>query len=106
MLRLLPGISSMLISTFPVHSPAFFRNLSRAFPVFSVANIGSFVGPQNKIGHPAHCDRQVRQVSLYSALEVQTNYETRVVVSRGLRFEIVVWPELWFEKKETCVRMT
>ena len=30
----------------------FFRNLSRFFPV---ANTGSCVGPQNKIGHPARC---------------------------------------------------
>ena len=29
MLHLLPGISSLLISTLPVHSPAFFPNLSR-----------------------------------------------------------------------------
>ena len=123
MLRLLPGISSLLISTLPVHSTAFsfqslsrvfrsgelqtqklkshlmrtqslnilplkpgvgqyiaihatltarnfflanfypsgpltcifFQNLSRFFPVLAVANTGSCVGPQNKIGHPAGC---------------------------------------------------
>ena len=55
-LRLLPGISSLLISTFPGHSPAFFfQNLSRFFPVLAVANAGSCVGPQNKISHPAGC---------------------------------------------------
>ena len=111
MLHLLPGISSSLISTPPVHSLAFsqnlscffflrwllrtqklkshqmrrqrlkilplksgvgqyiamhatltaryfftcifFPNLSRVFPVLAVANTGSYVGPQNKIGHPA-----------------------------------------------------
>ena len=31
----------------------FFQNLSRFFPVLAVANSGSCVGPQNKIGHPA-----------------------------------------------------
>ena len=30
----------------------FLQNLSRVFPVLAVANIGSFVGPQNKMGHP------------------------------------------------------
>ena len=30
-----------------------FKNLSRVFPVLAVANNGSCVGPQNKIGHPA-----------------------------------------------------
>ena len=46
MLRLLPGISSLLISTFPVHSPAFFpKHLPIFFPVLALANIGSCVGP-------------------------------------------------------------
>ena len=44
---------SLLISTLPVHSPAFFQNLCRVFPVLAVANTGSFVGRQNKIGDPA-----------------------------------------------------
>ena len=55
MLRLLPGISSLLTSTLPVHSPAFFQNLSRCFPALAVANTGSCVGSQNKIGRPAGC---------------------------------------------------
>ena len=42
--------SPLLISTLPVHSPAFFQNLSQVFPVSAVANTGSCVGPQNKIG--------------------------------------------------------
>ena len=33
--------------------PAFFPNVSLVFPVLAVANTGSCVGPQNKIGHPA-----------------------------------------------------
>ena len=32
-----------------------FQNLPRFFPVLAVANTGSCVGPQNKIGHPAGC---------------------------------------------------
>ena len=31
----------------------FLQNLSRCFPVLAVADTGSCVGPQNKIGHPA-----------------------------------------------------
>ena len=46
MLRLLPGIFSVLISTLPVLSPAFFP---KSLPIFSC------VGLQNKIGHPAGC---------------------------------------------------
>ena len=46
---------SMLISTLPVHSPAFFPNLSQVFPVLAAANTASCVGPQNKIGHLAGC---------------------------------------------------
>ena len=33
----------------------FFQNLSRFFPALAVANTGSCVGPQNKIGHPVGC---------------------------------------------------
>ena len=41
--------SSLLISTLPVHSPAFFQNLSLFFfPVLAVANTGSCVAPQIK----------------------------------------------------------
>ena len=33
----------------------FFLNLSRFFPVLAMGNTSSFVGPQDKIGHPAWC---------------------------------------------------
>ena len=33
----------------------FFQNLSQFFPVLAVANTGSCVGPQNKIGHSVEC---------------------------------------------------
>ena len=38
-----------------IHVLHLFQNLSRHFPVLAVANIGSCVGPQNKIGHPVGC---------------------------------------------------
>ena len=64
--RLLPGIFYLLISTLPVHSPAFFQHLSLVFTVFAVASIGSCVGPQNEIGHPAHHFKQLMQVPVLS----------------------------------------
>ena len=44
-----------LISTLPVHSLAFFSKPSPNFFLLAVANTGSCVGPQNKIGQPAGC---------------------------------------------------
>ena len=37
-LRLLPGVSSLPISTLPVHSPEFFPRSLWIFPVLAVAN--------------------------------------------------------------------
>ena len=45
----------------------FFQNLSQVFLVLVVVNTGSCVGPQNKIGHPAHHYRQLMQVPVLSA---------------------------------------
>ena len=59
-----------LISTLPVYSLVFFTNLSRVFYVLAVANTGSFVGPQNKIGHPACRCRQLMQVPVVSARRI------------------------------------
>ena len=39
----------------PVHSPAFFQNPSRVFPVLAAANTDSCVDSQNEKGHPAGC---------------------------------------------------
>ena len=53
---LLPGISSLLISTLPIHSPAFFpKSLPFFFLCWLWLTHVSCVGPQNKIGHPAGC---------------------------------------------------
>ena len=63
MLRLVPETSSLLIRTLSVHSPAFFPEpLPSFFPVLTVANTGSCVGPQNKKGHPVSHFRQLMQV--------------------------------------------
>ena len=52
MLRLMPGISSSLISTLAVRSSTFFP---KPLPIFFLCWLwlthGSCVGPQNKIGH-------------------------------------------------------
>ena len=45
-------------------------NLSRGFPVFAVANTGSCVRSQNKIGHPTHRYRQLMQVPVLSAWNI------------------------------------
>ena len=76
------GISSVLISTLPAHSPAFFpQNLSRAFPVFAVANTCSCVGPQNKIVHLVYRYRQLMQVPVLSARRIQIGSKTFYFIS-------------------------
>ena len=54
MLRLLPGISSILLPFQSIHLH-FCQNLSQFFPALAVANTGSCVGPQSKISHHAGC---------------------------------------------------
>ena len=56
---LLPEISSLLISTLPVHSPAFSPKPLPIYSALAAANTGSCVGPQNKIGHPADAGSRV-----------------------------------------------
>ena len=58
-----------LISTFPVHSAAFFpQNLSRFFPVLAVVNTGCCVGPQTKTvtlldaGFRVECPRNMNKL--------------------------------------------
>ena len=57
--------------------------------MLAVANTGSYVGPQNKIGLPAHRDRQLMQVPVLSACGIQIGFKTRAIVFLGLRSEIV-----------------
>ena len=85
MLRLLPGISSLIISTLSVRSPAFTPNLSRFFPLLAVANTGSCVGLQDKIGHPAHRYRQLMQVPGLSARGISIGSKTCFWFYLGLR---------------------
>ena len=40
--------------------------------MLAVANAGSCVGPQNKIGHPAHRYKQLMQVPVLSVCSSQT----------------------------------
>ena len=48
----------------------FFQNLSEFFSVLAVANTGSCMGPQNKIGHPVRRYRQLMQVPVLSARRI------------------------------------
>ena len=65
------------------------QNLSRVFPVLSVANTSSCVGPQSKIGHPAHCYTQLMQVPVLRARGIQIGCETCVSAFLGWHFEII-----------------
>ena len=67
MLRLLPGISSLLILSSQSIHLHLFQNISRVYPVLAVVNTGSSVGPQNEIGHPACRYRQLMLVPVWSA---------------------------------------
>ena len=72
------------------------------FPSFvlAVANNGSRVGWQNKIGHPAHCYGQLMQVLMLSARGKHMVSKACVIVFLGLCSEPVdILSELWFEKK-------
>ena len=48
----------------------FFQNLSEFFSVLAVANTGSCMGPQNKIGHPVRRYRQLMQVPVLTARRI------------------------------------
>ena len=58
-----------LISSLPVHSPAFLLKPLLSFSVLAVANADLCVGPQNEIGHPAYRYGQLMQVPVISAAE-------------------------------------
>ena len=99
-LRLLPGISSLLIIfTLPVHSPAFFQNFSQVFSVLAVTDTGACVGPQNKIGHPAGC-----RFPWWVLAEYEKAKKT-LSVFLVLRSDIVdrIWAVVWEKKKKLVV---
>ena len=56
-LPLKSGVGQYIAIFLPFRSISciFFQNLSQFLPVLAVANTGSCVGPQNKIGHPVGC---------------------------------------------------
>ena len=102
-------LSSLLISILPVHSPAFFPNLSQVFPVLAVANTDSCVGQQNKIGHRAEC-RFLRLVLVeykQAPKHVLLFFWFCVPI---LWIEFEVWPDKKKKRKkirrETCGIMT
>ena len=75
MLRLLPGISSLLMFTFPVHSSAFFENLFPVFPILAVA----ITGPVWAIGRPARRYRLLMRVPVLSAHVFSRRVENRAL---------------------------
>ena len=54
--------------------------------MLAVAYAGFGVGLQNKIGHPAHCYRQLMQVPVLSARGLHICAETFVLVFSGFAF--------------------
>ena len=58
----------------------YFANLSRFFPALAVANTGSWGGPQNQIGHPAHRYRKLMHVPVSSARGIWMGSKTCATV--------------------------
>ena len=57
--------------------------------MLAVAYTGSCVGQQDKIGHLAHCYRQLMQISVLSDHRVKIGSITCVTVFLGRHFKIV-----------------
>ena len=81
LLHLRPGISSLLIFLpfLSIHLHFLSKPLP-SFPVSAVANTGSFVGRQNKIGHPACCYRQLMQVPVLSARGIEVGSQNMYIM--------------------------
>ena len=65
-----PGAWDFFLANFFPSSPftcIFLKTSHDFFPALAVANIGSFVSPQNKISDPAHPYKQLVQVPVLSA---------------------------------------
>ena len=83
-----------------------FSKTSWVFPVLAVANTGSCIGLQNKIGHPAGCRFPCWVLAEYKYAQ------NHVFVFQVLRSEIVdrIWAVVWEErerkKKKTCGTVT
>ena len=58
------------ISTFLVHSPSFFKTISRVCSLLIVANAVSCVGRQNELGQPARRHTRLMKVLMLSALRI------------------------------------
>ena len=66
-----------LISTLPVHSPAFFPKSLPRYSVLAVANAGSCVGLLNIIGHPACRSKELLQVPVLRPTEYKQTRNMR-----------------------------
>ena len=66
------------------------KNLFRVFAVLAMTNIGSCVGPQNKISHPACHSRWLMQVFVLSSRGIWNSLQNICpIVFPGWHFEIV-----------------
>ena len=68
--------------------------------MLAVANTGSCIGPQNKVGHPVGCQFPCRKLAEYKQAP------KRVCFFLVLRSEILdrIWDVVW--EKKTCGIMT
>ena len=81
----------------------FFPNLSRVVPVLAVANVGSCVGLQNEIGHPARCHQRLMSVPVLGAHGIKIGSKTCLTYEYGEfssrcffhRFEMLARKQLW-----------
>ena len=77
------GISSLLISTMPVHSPAFFQSAAEFFLCYMWLTAVPVWARKIKC-HPARRKTQMMKVPVLSARGTQTGSKTCVTVFTGL----------------------
>ena len=73
-------ISTLCPFTFISFSQKKKKKISGVFPVLAVAYAGSCVGPQNKLGPPARCHRQLMQVPVFECPRNMKRLQTCVTV--------------------------
>ena len=77
-----------------------FSKTSWVFPVLAVANTGSCIGLQNKIGHPAGCRFLCWVLEEYKLAPEHTLFFWFCILKLRMEFE------LWFEKRERKKKKT
>ena len=107
MLCLLPGISSCVISTFPVHSMSFCckSSLHFFFLALDVVNPSSCVNARNEIGHPA-CRERLMKFPVLSDDRIAIGSKTCVIVYNNseLDMHLIFVLILCFSNRHSWIR--